>query len=324
VSEDVAATPELDEVAAVPPAPALAPAADADAVPAAAWPVEAEQAAEAESVAMDAWASAEPVAAEPAAIEPRADAETRAASAAHRTADLLAKFRPGQSLDDELDAYEASVAPDPVAAEQAPVEPVAAESVIAEPDPVVAEADGAAEPELVAEVIAEAMAEPELVTDVLAEQEVVVADVAAAEPAAPPVEVEPQPEPVRADVVEQPTWRIVAPDTPTPVTNGHPPVPDPSQPAVAATAATPHAPEVEPQWPTSPEWPVAQPDPSLFARGRSSASAATDALWAASARDVIARPAGTPAGGVQPCGSCGLSLSATARFCRRCGSRQGA
>jgi ribosomal protein L40E len=27
--------------------------------------------------------------------------------------------------------------------------------------------------------------------------------------------------------------------------------------------------------------------------------------------------------GVQPCSSCGLSLSATARFCRRCGTRQG-
>jgi ribosomal protein L40E len=28
-------------------------------------------------------------------------------------------------------------------------------------------------------------------------------------------------------------------------------------------------------------------------------------------------------GGVQSCVSCGLPLSATARFCRRCGSRQG-
>jgi hypothetical protein len=31
----------------------------------------------------------------------------------------------------------------------------------------------------------------------------------------------------------------------------------------------------------------------------------------------------TPSGGVQSCVSCGLSLSATARFCRRCGTRQG-
>jgi hypothetical protein len=39
---------------------------------------------------------------------------------------------------------------------------------------------------------------------------------------------------------------------------------------------------------------------------------------------VIAQPPGAPAGGVQPCANCGLSLSATARFCRRCGSRQSA
>jgi hypothetical protein len=53
----------------------------------------------------------------------------------------------------------------------------------------------------------------------------------------------------------------------------------------------------------------------------------SDALWAASAQEVLARPTGigpavAPAG-VQPCSSCGLSLSATARFCRRCGTRQG-
>jgi peptide/nickel transport system permease protein len=36
-------------------------------------------------------------------------------------------------------------------------------------------------------------------------------------------------------------------------------------------------------------------------------------------RDVLARSGS----GVQACVSCGLPLSATARFCRRCGSRQG-
>jgi hypothetical protein len=52
----------------------------------------------------------------------------------------------------------------------------------------------------------------------------------------------------------------------------------------------------------------------------------SDALWAASAQEVMARPSVPTAGvatGVQPCSSCGLSLSATARFCRRCGTRQG-
>jgi ribosomal protein L40E len=56
------------------------------------------------------------------------------------------------------------------------------------------------------------------------------------------------------------------------------------------------------------------------------AGSPSDALWAASAQEVLARPAAAPASvvtGVQPCSSCGLSLSATARFCRRCGTRQG-
>jgi hypothetical protein len=49
-----------------------------------------------------------------------------------------------------------------------------------------------------------------------------------------------------------------------------------------------------------------------------------DALWAESSQAVSAPLVGTdkPAGGVQPCTSCGLSLSASARFCRRCGTSQ--
>ena len=52
--------------------------------------------------------------------------------------------------------------------------------------------------------------------------------------------------------------------------------------------------------------------------------ASSDALWAASAREVLAGPgpAVAPTAGIQPCSNCGLSLSATARFCRRCGTRQ--
>jgi hypothetical protein len=54
--------------------------------------------------------------------------------------------------------------------------------------------------------------------------------------------------------------------------------------------------------------------------------ASSDALWAASTQEVLSPPAAglVPAtSGVQPCSNCGLSLSATARFCRRCGTRQG-
>jgi ribosomal protein L40E len=42
-------------------------------------------------------------------------------------------------------------------------------------------------------------------------------------------------------------------------------------------------------------------------------------FWEASAREVAGASANI---GVQNCGQCGLSLSANARFCRRCGTRQ--
>ena len=80
-------------------------------------------------------------------------------------------------------------------------------------------------------------------------------------------------------------------------------------------------PAAPPQWPARPSGPQPQP-PSLLDRATAQ-SAATEALWAASARDVVAQIRDGPVGGVQPCSNCGLSLSATARFCRRCGTRQG-
>ena len=46
---------------------------------------------------------------------------------------------------------------------------------------------------------------------------------------------------------------------------------------------------------------------------------APGAFWEASAREVAGAMSHV---GVQSCGDCGLSLSATARFCRRCGTRQ--
>jgi hypothetical protein len=319
--------------------------------------------------------------------------DDRAAAAAQRTSDLLAKFRPGQNIDAELEAFEAIAAAEtePVVAKPVAHEPAAAaaftpevawpvaadEAVDAAPaaDLVAAGAatpavapewpdEHVAAPELVAaeapeeiETAAESTWEPEVAAAPLAAQvaaeparaaeeiaaEAVpdeIAAVAAPEYAAegapelaaaaelsvpesaPEPQAAPEPEPVRADVVEQPTWRIVAPDVPAPVTNGHPPVPEPAIPAVAATAPPPLA--VEPQWPAAPQWPASQPSPAVLASRRTSASAATEALWAASARDVVSNPPGAPVLGVQPCSNCGLSLSATARFCRRCGSRQGA
>ncbi len=303
------------------------------------------------------------VAAEPIPDELPAGVDDRAAAAARRTAALLSKFRPGQNIDAELAAYEAAVTAEPLevtpteqvaaepvdalraepvwvepeivaaapepevpAAPESELEPVAAFEVAAkveesEPEPVEAAAPvEAAHPEVAAVAPEEVAAETPV--EVAAEAPVEVAATAPVEPASQPTP--PTPEPVRADRVEQPTWRIVAPEAPAVPTNGHPHV-DEGFPAVAATTPVPAPPTpAEPQWPSDPQWPVAPPNASLLATRGASSSAANEALWAASARDVVASPSGTPGGGVQSCSSCGLSLSATARFCRRCGSRQGA
>ena len=92
-----------------------------------------------------------------------------------------------------------------------------------------------------------------------------------------------------------PSWRMVAPESPylapAPGAHGHNPPPP--------------APGPEPQWPTTPSW------PAPLARG-------AEAVWAESTRDLLSRPEA----GVSACFNCGLPLSATARFCRRCGTSQ--
>jgi hypothetical protein len=126
-------------------------------------------------------------------------------------------------------------------------------------------------------------------------------------------------EPPREDRIPQPTWQVFAPDAAPavgrPVDGAVPPV-APVQPPVTA----------DPQWPVRPDQAESPAMALLANRAHRSSS---DALWAASAQEVLARPpipapgAAVPTAGVQPCSSCGLSLSATARFCRRCGTRQG-
>lgn len=105
--------------------------------------------------------------------------------------------------------------------------------------------------------------------------------------------------------MEIPTWTIVAPEA------------EPVAPTPEAPRAAPGAPV---QWPPTsaqatppggPSWPAA-----VFNRSGAPTSNGADALWAASSANLADRP------GVKPCVSCGLSLSATARFCRRCGSPQ--
>ena len=203
---------------------------------------------------------------------------------------------------------EAVAEPEGIAEAEAAMEP----EPVGEPE-VVAEADVAAEPELVAEpepVAAEPqpMAEPE---PVAAEPELV------AEPE--PVAAEPVPDIPLVDVVLQPTWRMVAPDPEPEV-----PVVQPAEPSVtipaAATAADPNA---EPQWPTRPGWLGGTPAAGLPFLGRAATpQGGLEALWAESTREVVAPTSGRVTSGVQPCISCGLSLSANARFCRRCGTSQ--
>jgi len=168
--------------------------------------------------------------------------DDRAAAAAAQTFDLLRRLRPGQSLDDEIAAYEADH--------------------LAEPDP-------------------------------------------------------------HGDVVSQPTWNTVTPAGPTEPATVAPTIP--ATPGTPAPPAEPVAANAEPQWPTEPEWPSQGPAVGLPFLGRpATPTGGIEALWAESAREVAtAGPAARAAGGVQPCVSCGLSLSATARFCRRCGTRQG-
>ncbi|HSL34988.1 MAG TPA: hypothetical protein VK871_15150, partial [Candidatus Limnocylindrales bacterium] len=110
------------------------------------------------------------------------DIDGRAAAAARSTSSLLGKFRPGQSIDAELAAYEASLEGREAAALEA--EPSAPEPVASAPEPV------AAEPVVPAPIAAAPEPEPEPVA----------AEPVAAEPELERVAAqEPEPEPVAAE-----------------------------------------------------------------------------------------------------------------------------
>ena len=232
-----------------------------------------------------------------------------------------------------------SVEPEPLIVEP---EPIAQALPLVEPEPPIVEP----EPEPVAAAVPEPTVEPEpqpLVADPeperLAFQIEPVAE-ASPEPVAPaaPLVTEPVPAPTQQppvqpavpapdlaaaataspatpatlaatdDVVAQPVWQIVAPDDATSTVNG------------AAPARS------EPQWPAQPQWPERTPAGGLpFLNRPATPTGGLDALWAESTREVVASPSknGKPANVVQPCVNCGLSLSANARFCRRCGTPQG-
>ena len=292
----------------------------------------------------------------PAAPAPAGDqADDRAAAAEAKTGDLLRRFRPGESIDDEIAAYEREQIAIASAAMVAAAEAAAAEADAAEAAARVAAEMAAAEARAVAQVEeaeARAVAEVAARASALAAEEAAraaaeaqaraaahaaeaearavaeaearaaaeerareAAEAAAAEAAAA---AEP-----RDDVVYQPTWQIVAPEPPTADQGPTPQQPIPSGPSTGQPVSA----SAEPQWPSQPEWPRPPSAEGLPFLGRpAAASGGIEALWAESAREVadVGPGAGIkPAGGVQPCVSCGLSLSANARFCRRCGTRQG-
>jgi hypothetical protein len=224
-----------------------------------------------------------------------------------------------------LAAFEPAFEPEPVlAAEPEPVLTAEPEPVLAaepEPEPVVAEVAEMAEPE--PEPMVAEMAEPE--------PEPMVAEVAEP-PAAPEPAVEPEPiAPPEPPAAREPRRIIPISETiikaprrtPKPVVSAEQVELDEA--ALAARKAQLEVLGIE--------------DPGVGAVSqerrilpyRSSGAAATpselvqrtlggvSALWDASAREVAAARSAVA---VQNCDGCGLSLSASARFCRRCGTRQ--
>ncbi len=160
------------------------------------------------------------------------------------------------------------------------------------------------EPEFVGEPV-EAAAETRPTTDeVLAEPaDTIAADLP--EAATPVLDVpegssEPEPVTLRTDVVEQPTWQIVAPDVAAAPTNGHTPQPDLVSPAVVAPAPIAPPPATVPQWPTHPELALPAADPTFLLSRRTADS--PEAFFAAPVPLVVAQKAATPVLAVQTCG----------------------
>jgi hypothetical protein len=283
--------------------------------------------------AADAITAGEPVAAqEPVAAAPdEGDVEDDAADkAASQTLGLLRRFRPGQSIDAELAAYERE-RDDAAATLGISAEPAAAAPT---DDLAALQADRAAATAAAVEAATPAADEPPP-EEALEPAQVETAE-AEAPAAAAPIEPETVPEPeapaappiaAAADVVEQPTWRITAPD-PTGATPALPQADQGGSVPLQAGAGAPRPSTGEPQWPARPEWPAASASTAgLPFLGRpATPQGGMDALWAASNQELVTAspaPGKAAATGIQPCISCGLSLSATARFCRRCGTLQG-
>ncbi len=139
----------------------------------------------------------------------------------------------------------------------------------------------------------------------------------------PPAEVSPVPETVAAaETSPAPAAPEIVPAEPSPAAPIMPTTPvDRSPQPVWSPPVAPRPPSLPPAapapTPTPTPPPPAWPPVQLGSRPAGHALGA-DAVWAESSRDLL-RPR---TGGVQACVACGLPVSATARFCRRCGTPQ--
>jgi hypothetical protein len=152
-------------------------------------------------------------------------------------------------------------------------------------------------------------------------------------------EVEPEPEPVVAEVEPEPEPRAPRPILPISETILHIPRPEPPAPVdeerIAAEASDPalaaRRAKLDSLGLGDPgEGPVSsRPNVLPYRSGGAgvhpsdlaarTAASVGGSFWEASAREVAGVLTNI---GVQDCGHCGLSLSASARFCRRCGTPQ--
>ena len=168
--------------------------------------------------------------------------------------------------------------------------PAAAEDVVIDVGAVVPPEQAQAPVETIAAAAQEAL--PETAPDSAADSAADLAPATATDAPPPSPPASPLPQETRT-----PIWSMVAPESlasdATAADAGK----------IPATAAW-NDPAAAPRWPVrSVVAPPSRPGPDL---------------WVASSQDVLNRPGS----GVQACVSCGLPLSASARFCRRCGSQQ--
>jgi hypothetical protein len=222
--------------------------------------------------------------------------------------------------------------PEPMVEPEPEPEPVLAAAPEPEPEPMV-EPEPIAEPE--PEPVLAAAPEPEPEPMVEPEPEPVLAAAPEPEPEPEPiVEPEPEPEPVAASEQPQPIpFRPIRPISETILRIPRAAPPPPPEMAAAASAeddATLAArraqldllglgDEGEGAVSTRPSVIPYRSSGAPLSSGELGQVAARGAFWDASAHEVSNAISQI---GVQDCGHCGLSLSASARFCRRCGTPQ--